>query len=240
MRYLEEHGIGHPTAHGRIPIVPAAILYDLGVGDPAIRPDAAAGYAACQAATTVPPAQGSVGAGTGATVGKLFGMSRAMKGGIGTASIKLGSITVGAIVAVNAIGDVHDGPTILAGARDPDGHLRAGTTAAILAGDLPPALQPGMATTIGVVATDATLTKAQCRRLAQQSHDGLARTIDPVHTMLDGDTMFALATGTTDLPGNMLVLGLMATRATEAAILNAILAATPLPGLPSASDLKPR
>ena len=141
---------------------------------------------------------------------------------------------------IYAIGDVHDGPTILAGARDPDGHLRAGTAAAILAGDLPPALQPGMATTIGVIATDATLTKAQCRRLAQQSHDGLARTIDPVHTMLDGDTMFALATGASGLPGNMLVLGLMATRATEAAILNAILAATALPGLPSASDLTPR
>ena len=240
MRYLEENGIGHPTAYGRVPIVPAAILYDLGLGDPTIRPDAAAGYAACRAATADAPAQGSIGAGAGATVGKLFGMSRAMKGGIGTASVKLGAITVGAIVAVNAVGDVRGGNTIIAGARDADGRLAGGTTAAVLAGDLPPPLQPGMATTIGVVATDAVLTKAQCRKLAQQSHDGLARTIDPVHTMLDGDTMFALATGASGLPGNMLVLGLMATRATEAAILNAILTATALPGLPSASDLTPR
>ena len=225
MRYLEEHGIGHQTAHGLVPIVPAAILYDLGVGDPTIRPDAASGYAACRAATTDAPAQGSVGAGAGATVGKLFGMSRAMKGGIGTASLRLGGITVAAIVAVNAVGDVRDGTTILAGLRHPDGTLSAGTTAAILAGDLPAALQPGMATTIGVVATDAILTKAQCRKLAQQSHDGLARTIDPVHTIFDGDTMFALATGTSGLPGHMLPLGLMATRATELAILNAIRAA---------------
>ena len=238
MRYLEEHGIGHKTAHGHIPIVPAAILYDLGVGDPTIRPDAASGYAACRAATTAAPTQGSVGAGTGATVGKLFGLSRAMKGGIGTASLRVGKLTVGAIVAVNAVGDVSAGGRVIAGARDADGHL--GAVAAILRGDLPAALQPGMATTIGVVATDAVLTKAQCRKLAQQSHDGLARTIDPVHTLWDGDTMFALATGASGLPGNMLTLGLMAARVTEAAILNAVLSASGLPGLPSAADLAAR
>lgn len=239
MRYLEEHGIGYKTGPAIVPIVPAAILFDLGVGDPTIRPDAAAGYAACHAASGTPPAQGSVGAGTGATVGKLFGMARAMKGGIGTASARVGKVTVGAIVAVNAVGDVRDPATdrLLAGLRGADGSRSAGATEAILAGDSPPALQAGMATTIGVVATDAMLSKAQCRKLAQQSHDGLARTIDPVHTMWDGDTMFALATGASALPGNMLTLGLMAARVTEAAILNAILAATGLPGLPSASDL---
>lgn len=239
MRYLEEHGIGYKTGPAIVPIVPAAILFDLGVGDPAIRPDAAAGYAACQAATANSPARGSVGAGTGATVGKLFGMARAMKGGIGTASVRVGKVTVGAIVAVNAVGDVRDPATdrLLAGLRNADGSRGAGATDAILGGDVPPALQAGMATTIGVVATDAALTKAQCRKLAQQSHDGLARTIDPVHTLWDGDTMFALATGVSTLPGNMLTLGLMAARVTEAAILNAILAATGLPGLPSATDL---
>lgn len=239
MRYLEEHGIGYKAGPALVPIVPAAILFDLGVGDASIRPDAAAGYAACQAASSTAPAQGSVGAGTGATVGKLFGMARAMKGGIGTASVRVGKVTVGAIVAVNAVGDVRDPATdrLLAGLRNADGSRSAGAADAILAGDVPPALQAGMATTIGVVATDAMLTKAQCRKLAQQSHDGLARTIDPVHTMWDGDTMFALATGASALPGNMLTLGLMAARVTEAAILNAILAATGLPGLPSATDL---
>ncbi len=239
MRYLEEHGIGYRSGPAVVPIVPAAILFDLGVGDPSIRPDATAGYAACTAATAGSPAQGSVGAGTGATVGKLFGMARAMKGGIGTASVRVGKVTVGAIVAANAVGDVRDPATdrLLAGLRNADGLRGTGATEAILAGDAPPALQAGMATTIGVVATDATLTKAQCRKLAQQSHDGLARTIDPVHTMYDGDTMFAVATGASTLPGNMLTLGLMAARVTEAAILNAILAATGLPGLPSATDL---
>lgn len=237
-RWLEEHGFGYPAGPARVPIVPAAILFDLGVGDASIRPDADSGYAACAAASGDPAAQGSVGAGTGATVGKLFGMARAMKGGIGTASIRVGKITVGAIVAVNAVGDVRDPATnaILAGARNPDLTRGAGATEAILRGDLPASLQAGMATTIGVVATDAVLTKAQARKLAQQSHDGLARTIDPVHSMYDGDTMFALGTGKSGLPGNMMVLGALAARVTEAAILRGILAAAGLPGLPGASD----
>jgi L-aminopeptidase/D-esterase-like protein len=239
MRWLEEHGIGFAAGPARVPIVPAAILFDLGVGDPKIRPDAAAGYVACQTASADAPEQGSVGAGAGATIGKLFGMARAMKGGIGTASVRVGKITVGAIVAVNAVGDIRVPGTalILAGARAPDGARGGGATEAILRGDLPPALQPGMATTIGVLATDAVLTKAQARKLAQQSHDGFARAIDPSHTMWDGDTMFALATGKSGLPGNMMALGAMAARVTEAAILNAILSATGLPGLPSATEL---
>ena len=238
-RWLEEHGFGFPAGPARVPIVPAAILFDLSVGDPKIRPDAASGYAACVAASADPPAQGSIGAGAGATVGKLFGMSRAMKGGIGTASLRVGKITVGAIVAVNAVGDVRDPATntILAGARNPDGTRGPGATEAILAGELPPALQAGMATTIGVVATDAVLTKAQARKLAQQSQDGLARAIDPSHTMWDGDTIFTLATGKSGLPGNMMTLGAMAARVTEAAILRGIRAAAGLPGLPSASEL---
>jgi L-aminopeptidase/D-esterase-like protein len=238
-RWLEEHGIGFPAGPVRVPIVPAAILFDLGVGDPTIRPNADAGYAACEAASFDAPAQGSVGAGAGATVGKLFGMGRAMKGGIGTASLLVGKLTVGAIVAVNAVGDIRHPVTsaVVAGARAVDGTRGSGATEAILRGELPPALQAGMATTIGVIATDAVLTKAQARKLAQQSHDGVARAIEPSHTMWDGDTIFALATGRSGLPGNMMALGAMAARVTQAAILNAVLAATGLPGLPSASDL---
>jgi L-aminopeptidase/D-esterase-like protein len=245
VRWLEAHGIGYPAGPALVPIVPAAILFDLGVGDPSIRPDAAAGYAACTAATAEPPAEGSVGAGAGATVGKLFGMARAMKGGIGTASVRVGKITVGAIVAVNAVGDVRDPATsaILAGARNPDGSRGSGATDAILRGELPPALQPGMATTIGVVATDAVLTKPQARKLAQMAHDGLARAIDPVHTMWDGDTIFALGTGQSGLTGNMMALGPMVARATESAIVRAILAAKGitgpnLPSVPAAADLR--
>jgi L-aminopeptidase/D-esterase-like protein len=245
VRWLEEKGIGFPAGPATVPIVPAAILFDLDHGDHRIRPDAAAGHAACAAATDQPPAEGSVGAGTGATVGKLFGAPRAMKGGIGTASVKVGSVTVGAIVAVNAVGDVVDpaSGSVVAGARDTaEGRDRIGTVASILRGDLPAILQAGMATTIGVVATDATLTKAQARRLAQVAHDGLARTINPVHTMWDGDTIFALATGKSGQAGNMTVLSVMAAEAMAAAVLRAVLHARAIAGpgvpvLPTASEL---
>ncbi|GAC1484824.1 MAG: hypothetical protein NVS2B11_10550 [Acetobacteraceae bacterium] len=162
-----------------------------------------------------------------------------MKGGIGTASLRIGKVTMGAIVATNGVGDVIDPATgaLLAGSRDPDGRLGAGSVAAILAGQLPAALQPGMATTIGVLATDAVLTKAQAKKLAQMAHDGLARTIEPAHTMWDGDTMFALATGASGLPGNMMTLGVMAARVTAAAVLRAVLASSGLPGLPARADL---
>ncbi|WP_426954682.1 P1 family peptidase [Muricoccus radiodurans] len=236
-RWLEEKGIGFPAGPARVPIVPAAILFDLSVGDHRIRPDAAAGHAACAAASTAAPEEGSVGAGAGATVGKLYGLSRAMKGGIGTAAVKVGGITVGAIIAVNAVGDVIDPATgqVVAGARDPEGRRPMGTTAAILRGELPPSMQAGMATTIGAIATDATLTKAQCRRLAGAAHDGLARAIDPIHTMSDGDTVFALATGKSGLPGNMAALGAIVPHVVAAAVLRAVRAARGIsgPGLPS-------
>ncbi len=247
VRWLEEHDFGFPTGAAKVPIVPAAILYDLGVGDAKIRPDAAAGYKACQAATTNAPAEGNVGAGAGATVGKLFGGKRAMKGGLGTASIRLtdkqtgATLTVGAIVAVNAVGDVLDPATgkILAGARTPDGKAIMGTMNAILRGEtLPPALG-GTATTIGVVATDAKLDKAQCGKVAQMAHDGLARTINPVHTMSDGDTLFALATGKSNRTGNVTLIGALAAEAMAQAVVRAIRAAQSLPNLPSAADLKP-
>lgn len=240
MRWLDERGHGVAVGPARVPIVPAAVLFDLWVGDARIRPDAGAGYAACEAASTAPPAQGSVGAGTGATVGKLFGIEQAMKGGIGTASIQVGAVTVAALVAVNAIGDVIDPATskVVAGARTADGRGLRDSMASICRGELPGRLQAGMATTIGIVATDAVLTKAQANKLASMAHDGLARSINPVHTQTDGDTLFALATGGSGLPGQMTLLGALAAEVTARAVLNAVRAARGLrePDLPSATE----
>ncbi len=251
MRWLEEHGhgvaVGRQPAAGsterpiRIPIVPAAVLFDLWIGEPSIRPDAGAGYAACQSATASAPAQGNFGAGAGATVGKLFGIARAMKGGIGTASIRVGAVTVGALVAVNAIGDVVDPSNgrVIAGALAEDGRTPLNSLAAICSGQLPDHLLAGMATTIGIVATDALLSKAQASKLAAMAHDGLARSINPVHTQHDGDTMFALATGGSGKSGHMPLLGALAAEVTARAVLNAVRAAQGLwaPRVPSARDL---
>jgi L-aminopeptidase/D-esterase-like protein len=239
MRYLEEHGIGFDMRVARVPIVPAAILFDLGVGDAKIRPDAEAGYKACKAATAAAPAEGNVGAGAGATVGKLFGMDRAMKSGIGTSAIKLDGITVGAIVAVNAVGDVFDPATgkVIAGARTKDGKSLVNSMAALLRGEPLPPLLAGGATTIGVVATDVALTKVQASKVAQMAHDGLARTINPVHTAYDGDTIFALATGKSSKPANVTLIGALAAEAIAQAVVRAVRAARRLPGLPAASEM---
>ncbi len=239
MRYLEERGIGFNVGVARVPIVPAAILFDLGVGDPKIRPDAEAGYKACKAATTNAPAEGNVGAGAGATVGKLFGMSRAMKSGIGTSAIKLEGITVGAIVAVNAVGDVFDPATtkIIAGARTKDGKSLVNTMAALLRGEPFPPLLAGTATTIGVVATDVVLTKVQASKVAQMAHDGLARTINPVHTAYDGDTIFALSTGKSSKSANVTLIGALAAEAVAQAVVRAVRAARGIAGLPNASEI---
>lgn len=246
MRWLEEHGHGLAVGPARVPIVPAAVLFDLWIGDARIRPDAATGYAACQAAAATPPAQGNAGAGLGATVGKLFGLARATKGGIGTASLRAGGFTVGALVAVNAIGDVIglDG-AVLAGARNDDGNGWIGTTRALLDGAGPtqwmaglaaPGAGPGAATTIGVVATDAWLDKAGATKLAQLAQHGLSRAIDPI-TVNDGDTLFALATGAAGRSADPSALGALAAQAVSRAIRNAVRAATSLqdPPLPSAS-----
>lgn len=238
MRWLDERGHGLAVGATRVPIVPAAVLFDLWVGDGRIRPDAAAGYAACQAASSAEPEQGSVGAGCGATVGKLYGPQWAMKGGIGTASLTVHGVTVGAVVAVNAVGDVRDPATghLVAGARSPQGGLKD-TLAALQAGELPQALLAGANTTIGVVATDAVMSKVQMQRIATMAHDGLARTLQPVHTGFDGDVMFSLATGAASKTLEPTVLGSLAAEVTAQAVLNAIRAATGLPGLPAASDL---
>ena len=227
VRWLEARGIGLPVGPVRVPIVPAAVLFDLMVGDPSIRPDAHAGFAACEAAGTEAPAEGTVGAGAGATVGKVFGPQFAMKGGIGTASVRVAGVTVGALVACNALGDVIDPATgaVLAGARTADGRSLRDTRQALLAGDPPIPILAGTNTTIGVVATDAALDKAQATRLAQAGHDGLARTINPVHTLADGDTLFALATGQAASHPGMLVLSVMAAEAVARATVRAVRAA---------------
>lgn len=241
VRYLEERGIGYDVGVAKVPIVPAAILFDLGVGDAKIRPDAEAGYKACKAASANPPSEGNFGAGAGATVGKLFGGKRAMKGGLGTASVKVGGLTVGAIVAVNAVGDITDPATgkLIAGARTPDGKKLQGTMAGILRGEALPPMLGGTNTTIGVVATDAKLDKAQAQKVAQMAHDGLARTINPAHTMFDGDTIFAIATGKTQSSqtANVTLIGALAAEAMAQAVIRAIKAARGIAGLPSAADL---
>lgn len=239
MRWLEEREIGFDTRVAKVPIVPAAILFDLGVGgDPSIRPDAECGYRAAGAAGPGPVAEGSVGAGAGATVGKLGGPGRAMKGGIGTASISLsGGLVVAALVAVNAVGDVVDPATgeVVAGARDGQGGF-ADARRLLRAGVI--GRSPGENTTIGVVATNATLTQAQATKMAQMAHDGLARAIVPAHTPSDGDTIFALATGAHEGPANLTVIGGLAAEVMADAVLRAVRTATGVAGIPSVSDLE--
>lgn len=245
VRWLEERGVGLDVAVGRLPIVPAAVLFDLLVGDMRIRPDAAAGYAACAAASGADPTEGNVGAGAGAVVGKVFGIQHAMKGGVGTASVTVDGVTVGALIACNALGDVIDPDTaqVMAGARTDDGRALRDTRRALLCGQPPQPLLAGTNTTIGVVATDAILTKAQAHRLAISAHDGLARSINPVHTMSDGDTLFSLGTGRAGKSLGMMVLATMAAEATARATARAVQAArsvTTANGLylPAMADLR--
>ena len=245
VRWLEERGVGLDVAVGRLPIVPAAVLFDLLVGDMRIRPDAAAGYAACAAASSADPAEGNVGAGAGAVVGKVFGIQHAMKGGVGTASVTVDGVTVGALIACNALGDVIDPDTaqVMAGARTDDGRALRDTRRALLCGQPPQPLLAGTNTTIGVVATDAILTKVQAHRLAIAAHDGLARSINPVHTMSDGDTLFSLGTGRAGKSLGMMVLATMAAEATARATVRAVQAArsvTTAEGLylPAMADLR--
>jgi L-aminopeptidase/D-esterase-like protein len=245
MRYLEENKRGLSFGGMTIPIVPAAILFDLNVGDGKIRPDAQAGYEACVRASCGRVAEGCVGAGAGATVGKLFGMASAMKSGIGTASITIGKsgFIVGAIVAVNAVGDVisRESGRILAGARNRDSSAFADTMQQLMAGVKPgshgDAGHAGTNSTIGVVATNATLTKAQAEKLAQMAHDGLARVINPIHTGWDGDTIFAAATGSVTAPADISILGAVGAEVMARAVNRAVLKASGLPNLPARADL---
>jgi L-aminopeptidase/D-esterase-like protein len=241
MRYLGERDTGYRVGDNVIPIVVSAILFDLGLENGVrVRPGADCGYAAASAASTSAPSEGSVGAGAGATVGKLGGPDRAMKGGFGTASITLASgLTVAAAVAVNAVGDIVDPATgrIVAGTRGPDGRGFADARLLLRAGSLGTLPPPGTNTTIGVVATNAALTKVQATKVAQMAQDGLARTIYPAHTTRDGDTVFSLATGTWNGAVDETVIGALAAEVMAEAILRAVRLAQGLPGIPSVTDL---
>jgi L-aminopeptidase/D-esterase-like protein len=237
MRWLEARGRGVEIGALRVPIVCGAVLFDLPVGRADVRPDAAAGEAACDAAGTAPVPQGSVGAGTGATVGKMLGFERATKSGLGSASLRLaGGVTVAALVAVNAAGDVVDPASgaVLAGPRLPGGgFVRTSEWLREHAAQI----GFGGSTTLAVVATDAVLTKPEATKMAQMAHDGLARTIDPAHTMLDGDTVFALATGVAGVPADVTAVGAAAATVLAQAVLAAVRTATGLAGVPSISEL---
>jgi len=246
VRYLEERGIGVRFGGHTIPIVPAAILFDLPIGDGKIRPDADCGYAAAKSATSDPVVEGNVGAGAGATVGKLAGRERAMKAGIGSAEIQLrDGVIVAAIVAVNAVGDIVDPATgkVIAGVRTEDGKGLADVRTMLRSRPALRQLQrggdlPAMNTTLGIVATNATLTKTQATRVAQIAHDGFARAIVPVHTASDGDAIFALATGTIAGTVDADLIGWAAAEAVALAIVRAARAATSIAGYPAARDLK--
>ncbi len=243
MRYLEEHKIGFNTGAARVPIVPAAILYDLNIGRADVRPDSAMGYLAAASASSDPPAEGNAGMGMGASVGKMFGGGLSMKSGVGTASWDIGGgVVVGALVGVNAWGDVVDPQTsqIIAGLRSGKvGPLRVGKkdqfagTLSMMKSNVGRGLL-GFATrtntVIGVVATNAKLTKAQATKMAQMAQDGIARTIRPAHTMLDGDAIFALSTGARK--ADVSTIGAFAAEVMAAAILRAVQMAAPAGGLP--------
>jgi L-aminopeptidase/D-esterase-like protein len=241
-RYLEAQGRGVHLQGAVVPQVAGAIIFDLEIGDNKIRPDAEAGYQAATSATTGPVPEGNVGAGAGATVGKLFGNEAAMKTGLGTASRRVGNtdIYVGAIVAVNAVGDVYDPETakIVSGARDLKNGGFLNTIQKIKEGyglELP--AESHTNTTIGVIATNAKLDRVQITKVAQMAHDGMARAINPVHTLWDGDTLFAVATGKSTVHVNHSALGAIAAEVLSTAIVRAATQTTGIPGFPSYRDL---
>jgi len=235
MRWLEEHDSGFDVGVTKVPIVPAAIIFDLLIGRHDVRPDAAAGYAACEAASAEPVREGNVGAGTGATVGKIAGPQLATKGGLGSAFLTLEEkLQVGALVVVNALGDVVDpySGDILAGARRPEGGWWGASAQFPEFGTTETGLGN---TTLAVVATNAGLTQAQCTVVANMAHDGIARAVRPAHTLLDGDIVFALSTG--DVSADVSVVGALAAEAIAHAIVRAILAAETLHGIPARKDV---
>ena len=239
VRYLEEKESGFRAGGYIVPIVPAAVLFDLWVGNGSVRPDWQSGYMACLDASVSTAPEGSVGAGTGATVGKLLGSDLAMKGGLGVSRIETGNgVVVGAVVAVNAVGSIMDAATaeLVAGPRTSDGMVDA-SEALVSGGSCVSDGLPGQNTTIGVVATNARLNKEQANKLASVSHDGIALSVRPAHTMSDGDAMFSLATGRTDAEVNMHKLCAAATLCTARAIVRGVRSAKGCGGIPAASEL---
>lgn len=238
MRWLEERGEGFPTPAGVVPIVPSAVIYDLGFGDPAFRPTAGMGYAAAAKATDASPERGSAGAGAGATVGKAFGIGRAMKGGFGTASEAGGGVLVGACAVVNAFGDVVDPATgrVLAGARTEDGKGAAGTESAFRDGLCRRPFAPGN-TTLAVVATAEELSRDELAGVARMAHGALCRTIRPVHTPMDGDVVVAVSTSVAGRKGNPMQTAVLAAAALEKAVLDAVRSARGTADVPAAGEL---
>ncbi len=235
MRFLEERGVGFDVGVARVPIVPAAVLFDLSCGSADARPGPEEGYAACQAATDGDVAEGNVGAGTGATVAKLHGPQGAVKGGLGTASLEENGVVVGAVAAVNALGEILDeDETVLAAARVPEG---AAPPDLGMGGAWPAEAEPPPVgnTTLVVVATNASLSKERANLLARAAHEGISRAIRPSHTMWDGDTAFALATGAVE--ADQRALEAMAERAVAASIRRAVLQAVSVEGFPAVRDL---
>jgi L-aminopeptidase/D-esterase-like protein len=241
MRWLEEQGIGYDVGIARVPIVPAAVLFDLPVIRPDRRPNAEAGYAACANATSGPVAQGSVGAGTGASVGKIKGLQLACKGGLGCAAMRTtGGVIVAALAVVNAYGNVYDPQTgqVVGGARrhDEQGNLIGFyDPVAEMAETVRPSFA-GLNTTLAVVATNGRLNKSEVTKMAQMAHDGMARAIRPVHSGIDGDVVFALSCGETPLYADL--AGALAADVLAQAIVNALLAADSLGGMPAVCDLE--
>ncbi len=224
VRYLEEQKIGLDTRAAKVPIVPAAILYDLGLGHADVRPDAAMGYRAAASASSAAPAEGNVGAGTGASIGKMRGIKYASKAGIGTTSIDINGVIIAALVAVNAIGDVVDPKT----GRIVAGMQTGSSLESMKTNQARSAVKSN--TVIGVIATNAKLTKAGATKVAQMAQDGLAQSIRPAHTMFDGDTIFALATGEQD--ADLSMVGAFAAEVMAEAIVRAVQMAAPSGGLP--------
>lgn len=236
MQYLEEQGIGFDVGVTKVPIVAGAVLFDLNCGDYRIRPDKAMGYAACQAAGNGLVTEGSVGAGTGATVGKVFGVEHVMKGGLGISCLGVGELRVGAIIAVNCLGDVVNPATgaIVAGAYQEQPFAFLNSEAGLIAQHDKTTNRFAGNTTIGTVITNAVMSKGQAAKVASMAHNGYARTIRPAHTLFDGDTIFTLATGQVTADSN--VVGVLAAQAVEQAVLRAVKQATSLAGVKCYSD----
>ncbi|MBI5576611.1 MAG: P1 family peptidase [Deltaproteobacteria bacterium] len=239
MRFLEEAGEGFPTPAGVVPIVPTAVIFDLGFGDPSFRPTPEMGYTAASAAAASPPERGSVGAGAGATVGKILGIGRAMKGGFGTACEEGGGVRVGACAVVNAFGDVVDPDTgeWIAGARSEDGLGPAGTERMFRAGFRREPFAPGN-TTLGVVATADRFSRDELAAIARMAQGALMRAIRPIHTPMDGDLVVALSTGHSGRNGNVMQAAVLGARALERAIVDGVLSASGTPDIPSANELR--
>lgn len=220
MRYLEERNIGFDVGVTKVPLVSQSCLFDLGIGAVNVRPDAAMAYTACENASYAPPAEGNIGAGTGCTVGKYRGMGRAMKAGFGTYAIQTGPIKVGALVAVNALGDIYEDGKMLAGLLNAESNGLSNTLEELLSDIDRMAELMNNNTTLGIIVTNCRFHKTQLTKIAGMTHNGYARAIRPVHTNADGDSIYALSVG--EIPGDVNVIGAMAALAMEKAIARAV------------------